>query len=455
MVMQLPQALINALTSISAFDAEAFVAAHNSYEPTVSIRLNPQKPASLHPLVPAGQVPWAEQGRYLDQRPQFTLHPLLHAGAYYVQEPSSMFLEQFFKQHVNLNSPLTVLDLCAAPGGKSTHIQSLLSADSVLVSNEVIKTRVPVLMENLTKWGARNALVTNNDAADFGKLPHLFDAVVVDAPCSGSGLFRKDANAINEWSEAAVEMCSQRQQRILADVWPALKPGGLLLYATCSYSPAENETIADWLVHHLGAHTLAVQVPDTWGIVETASPLSGAPGYRFFPHLTQGEGFFVAAFRKPDSENNSTGFQPKIPAYKPHKTQIEACKPWMDIGADCLYQHEQQLFVMPEHSHRLFLALKTPLNIRKAGVKLGDLAHGHLLPDHALALSNRCLPQVQRVELPAELALQYLRKAPVDVPSIQKGWQLVTHQHLPLGWIKNLGNRINNYYPADWRIRMA
>ncbi|TAD87709.1 MAG: RNA methyltransferase, partial [Bacteroidetes bacterium] len=223
----------------------------------------------------------------------------------------------------------------------------------------------------------------------------------------------------------------------------------------CSYSPAENETIADWLAHNFGAQPLSVEAPASWSIVKTASSLAAAPGYRFFPHLTQGEGFFVAAFRKPETENGSTSFQPKVPAYKPQKTHLEACKPWMEMGGDCLYQHEQQLFVMPENTHRLFLALKTPLNIRKAGVKLGDLAHGQLVPDHALALSNLAAPQVDRVELSATMALQYLRKATLEGLPVQKGWQLVTYQHLPLGWIKNLGNRVNNYYPADWRIRIG
>ena len=181
------------------------------------------------------------------QRPSFTFDPLFHAGTYYVQEASSMFLEQALKQSVDLSQPLRVLDLCAAPGGKSTLLQSLLNKESLLVSNDVIKSRAAILEENIVKWGAANVVVTNNDPAHFARLENYFDAIVIDAPCSGSGLFRRDPEAINEWSENNVQLCSQRQQRIVADVWPALKQNGILIYSTCSYSAEEDEAILDWM----------------------------------------------------------------------------------------------------------------------------------------------------------------------------------------------------------------
>src|ERR1044071_5586576 len=193
------------------------------------------------------KIPWTEYGHYLSQRPSFTFDPLFHAGCYYVQEASSMFLEQALKQTIDLSKPLRVLDLCAAPGGKSTHILSLISKDSLLVSNEVIRSRAKILKDNIVKWGYSNVVVTNNDPKDFQRLENHFDVIVVDAPCSGSGLFRREPEAIEEWSINNVQLCCQRQQRILADIIPALKGGGILIYSTCSYSPQEDEQIVQWM----------------------------------------------------------------------------------------------------------------------------------------------------------------------------------------------------------------
>ena len=208
-----------------------------------------------------------------------------------------MFVEQALRQLVDLSQPLKVLDLCAAPGGKSTHIQSLISPDSLLVSNEVIRSRAAVLKQNIIKWGSANVVVTNNDPAHFARLDNFFDLMVVDAPCSGSGLFRKDPAAVEEWSIDAVQLCASRQKRILADALPALRQGGLLLYATCSYSQEEDESISDWLAAQ-GYENLSLKIEEAWGIVQTEAPASGAKGYRFFPHKSKGEGFYLGCFRK-------------------------------------------------------------------------------------------------------------------------------------------------------------
>jgi 16S rRNA C967 or C1407 C5-methylase (RsmB/RsmF family)/NOL1/NOP2/fmu family ribosome biogenesis protein len=448
----LPSALLDSLDGLPSFNRQAFIDVHAAGRQVVSIRTNPYKSTDLAVLNNSSRVPWASAGFYLPERPSFTFDPSFHGGAYYVQEASSMFLEQALRQTLDLSQPLTVLDLCAAPGGKSTHIQSLLSDGSVLVTNEVIRARVTILAENITKWGAANAIVTNNDPKDFSHLHQLFDAIVVDAPCSGSGLFRKDADAVSEWSEDNVKLCSQRQQRILAAVWPALKPGGVLIYSTCSYSEAEDEAIADWLTDTCHATNIPLQLNADWGIVETASPNHQNKGYRFYPYNVDGEGFYLSCFRKANEEEESYSIKP--PKNQPDKKVVLAVQKWIkpDSGLQ-IYQHEEQVFCMPPNTLRLFLQLQKPLNIRKAGIKLGDWARDEIIPDHALAVSVICHTNLPKLELSRESAIQYLQKKDFAFDNLPKGWLLITFGGLSLGWIKSMGNRINNYYPKEWRIR--
>jgi 16S rRNA C967 or C1407 C5-methylase (RsmB/RsmF family) len=292
--MQLPENFIRRITIDLKGEAQPFFQAMENEVP-VSIRVNQSK--NYHPEN-LQNVAWCNTGFYLPERPVFTLDPLFHAGAYYVQEASSMFLEQALKQSVDLELPLKVLDLCAAPGGKSTHLASLLSRDSLLVSNEVIRTRAKILAENITKWGNPNVVATNNDPADFQRLPGFFDVVVVDAPCSGEGLFRKDPNAMYEWSEDNVALCASRQRRIVADVWDALKPGGHLVYSTCTYNRMENEDNLEWMENEMGAIPLSLEITSFPEITKD----NNLAGYHFYPHKTHGEGFFIAVLKKPEGE---------------------------------------------------------------------------------------------------------------------------------------------------------
>jgi 16S rRNA C967 or C1407 C5-methylase (RsmB/RsmF family) len=284
-VAPIPQQLIESLKTVHGFEEAAFRHVHASGAQVTSVRINPAKwsaEALAHQLPGVSPVPWSLYGSYLERRPSFTFDPLFHAGCYYVQEASSMFLEQALRQTTDLAQPLNVLDLCAAPGGKTTHLQSLLSEDSLLVSNEVIRSRAAVLKQNCVKWGTQNVVITNNDPQHFNRLEGFFDVVVVDAPCSGSGLFRRDEEAIEEWSPDNVQLCCGRQKRILADVFPALKEGGVLIYSTCSYSKEENEAIADWLATELQMENLTLQTEKDWHIVETTADKTNAKGYRFF-----------------------------------------------------------------------------------------------------------------------------------------------------------------------------
>ena len=273
-----------------------FLNAHQNEPSPVSIRLNPFKKSDLKP---GERVPWCDNGFYLDIRPSFTFDPLFHAGCYYVQEASSMFIDTILR-HIrpDKTEPVKILDLCAAPGGKSTLISAAIEKNDLLVSNEIIKTRVPVLCDNLNRWGMANNIVTNNDPRDFSRLKGFFDIILVDAPCSGSGMFRKDHAAMNEWSEAKVNLCHQRQERILADVYPALTEDGYLIYSTCSYSHQENEDILDWLCESFNMESVRIPIKEEWGIVETQSTQKKAWGYRFYPGQVKGEGLFAACLQK-------------------------------------------------------------------------------------------------------------------------------------------------------------
>ncbi len=294
-MMKLPLDFIGSMETYLGDEIGPFLAALDG-EPVVSIRLNPVKTnldAKL--LVPNEPVPWSRWGYYLEERIPFTFDPLLHAGMYYVQEASSMFVEHVVREL--LAEPVVCLDLCAAPGGKSLALLSALPSGSLLVANEVVRQRANVLAETLIKQGHPHAMVTNNSAADFGCLSHTFDLVLVDAPCSGEGMFRKDEVAVAEWSHDNVMRCAERQKSILNDVWQALKPGGFLLYSTCTYNVIENERVVLELARFTGARFIQVETEAEWGIAPSFDERT--PGYRFFPHRARGEGFSLFILQKP------------------------------------------------------------------------------------------------------------------------------------------------------------
>jgi 16S rRNA C967 or C1407 C5-methylase (RsmB/RsmF family)/NOL1/NOP2/fmu family ribosome biogenesis protein len=452
--VQFPSKFIESLNDIDGFDKEAFIAVHESGGQVTSVRFNPSKMATTDNGLPITEkIPWSSQGYYLAERPLFIFDPLLHAGVYYVQEASGMFVEQALKQTTDVSTPLRVLDLCAAPGGKTTLLQSLLSADSLLVSNEVIKSRAAILEENCIKWGGSNGIVTNSDPATFGRLENFFDVIVIDAPCSGSGLFRREPEAIQEWSEQHVQLCHQRQQRILADVFRALKPGGVLIYSTCSYSKEEDEDIADWLMDSFAVDSLKLSVQPNWGIVEVQSAQHEAYGYRFFPDKIKGEGFFISCFRRQEEDTRSVKPPRRSILQKLSKNEVAAVQPWLQPGSPVqLWKQKEELFAFPAALEKELLTIVDNLYVRQAGTLLGKIAGNELVPEHALAVSTLVNNTIVAVSLKKEEAIQYLRKEEVTIPAMQKGWTLVQYRQHNLGWIKVLPNRVNNYYPANWRI---
>ncbi|MGN6166148.1 MAG: methyltransferase RsmF C-terminal domain-like protein [Flavisolibacter sp.] len=453
--MQLPQALLDSLKGVEGFDKEAFEQVHTAAEQVTSIRINPAKWSIMNGEWSIGgtthqPVPWSQFGYYLSQRPSFTFDPLFHAGCYYVQEASSMFLEQALKQLVDLSQPIKILDLSAAPGGKSTHIQSLISPGSLLVSNEVIKSRCHILTDNIIKWGSHNVIVTNNDPSAFKKLPGYFDVIVVDAPCSGSGLFRKDETAIEEWSLNNVALCSQRQQRILADVLPALKENGLLVYSTCSYSKEEDEEIGDWLIEEFEMQNEKLEIKNEWSIVESMSSRTGAAGYRFYPYRIKGEGFFISCFRKTIAEKEIRLKTAKIE--KATAKEKAVMLPWIKNMDVELIKEADSFTALPVCFLNDYTYLKSALNAAYNGTAIGQIMKDKLVPHHALALSTIVSDKVATTELPYEVAIKYLQKQDIQIQPLSLGWQTVNYQKHNLGWINALSNRVNNYYPKELRI---
>lgn len=446
--MVLPEIFTQRMMKLLGAQFDEFVQSFDKVVNT-TIRVNSGKFKGHPSLSPVG---YCKTGFFVPERPLFTIDPFIHSGVYYVQEPSSMFLEQVVGQTV-IGPATRALDLCAAPGGKSTHLASLLPDDALLVCNDVIRARSQILSENLKKWGNPNVVVTNNDPRDFQRLPQFFDLIVVDAPCSGEGLFRRDKNAVLEWSPGNAQLCAQRQQRILADVWPALKEGGLMVYSTCTFNPAENEENIEWLNQFAAIEPVSLNIPDRWGITETDA--CGFTCYRFYPHKVPGEGFFMAVVRKRGKNVASQLRKAKENPFQASKAETESARKLCQGQNLDVLHFEGSLLAFPAHQLTGLIHVKNNMRIVHAGVKIGELKQKKLLPAHDLALSpilvRSCFPEI---DLTLEEAITYLKRDDIFPQSGERGWNLITYRNFPLGWAKNLGNRYNSAFPKEWRIRM-
>lgn len=443
----LPVDFIESMHQQMGNEAELLVRALET-EPITSIRLN-SKLDVLTFDCDTDEVPWHVDGYYLSERPQFTLDPLFHAGCYYVQEASSMFLQQVLEQYVNTSS--IVLDLCAAPGGKSTLISEYLGCDGLLLSNEVVRQRVFILSENIQKWGNGNTIVTHNTAEEYGeRCKHLFDCILVDAPCSGEGMFRKDEQARSEWSLKAVKMCAERQRSILMDVWDALKPGGILVYSTCTFNEEENEKNVEWLAETLGADVLPIDYDPSWGITE------GNMGYHFYPHKTKGEGLYICALRK-----HAGAVEPikvKSPKKEPnmsHPEYLPVMRSWLQHPDDWAIRYSDRFATAYPYKYKEIIDwLSTQLTCISTGFGLGEERGKGIAPQHSLSMLKDLRKEAfPLVSLTREQALSYLRTEALVLNDVPLGLVLLTYEGVPLGFAKNVGNRMNNLYPNEWRIR--
>ena len=440
-------------------------------EPSTSIRLNPAKlvePSNASPYM--NKVPWCNDGRYLSERPQFTFDPLLHAGCYYVQEASSMFVSQAIRQYVGTSA--FVLDLCAAPGGKSTLLRSSLPEGSVLVCNEIMRNRAQILAENMIKWGYPDIMVTNNASEDFSECSNCFDLILADVPCSGEGMFRKDDEAISCWSLENVQMCAERQRHLINNIWPALKPGGILIYSTCTYNAEEDERNVSWIMQEFGASVLPVNVPEGCDIMGNMI-VGDYPVYHFMQHKVKGEGFFMAVIRKPDEPGFRPFRLPDVSALEkdkkkkkdkkqvslPVKEILNEVQRWI-LNPDNFYWQvtEEGVRALPLSMASFYLwGQKNGLKILEAGVQVASLKGKEPIPTHALAMSTQLnIDAFVGHEVTYTQAIAYLRKESIVLsPDAPKGYVLLTYRKIPIGFVKNLGNRANNLYPQEWRIRSS
>ncbi|MEM9325494.1 MAG: rRNA cytosine-C5-methyltransferase [Bacteroidota bacterium] len=440
--MDLPRDFWSQLTYLSDKERMALEASFQE-KPTIAMRLNGAK-WSQKPIHPP--VPWNDQGYYLETRPFFTADPLFHAGAYYVQEPSSMVIGTLIRDLLqSMDGYVRVLDLCGAPGGKSTDIAQHLRKGDMLLSNEVIGSRVQTLKENTIKWGRANHHISHNDPKDFQKLPGFFDIVVVDAPCSGEGLFRKDPNSVSQWSLQAVDFCQQRQLRILEDVWDTLAEGGVLIYSTCTLNEKENEEVLGHLVSTYDVSPVQFHPPTEWSFM--VSDVGDFQQFKVLPHLSRGEGFSFFLLRKVEP-TRSIKLRHRKGRKRPSKADygelFEGMEGRLHAHEDFVlfYDHEDLLRILSEH-----------LRMVKRGTLVGTMKKGRLVPAHEWALSTD-LGQEQwpAYDLSYDEAIRFLRKDVLMLPMAERGFATVRYRGQPLGWINHLGNRVNNLYPSEYRI---
>lgn len=431
--------------------------------PPASIRVNPFK--CTHGMAARlmernEKVAWCDNGIYLPERPAFTYDPLFHAGVYYVQEAASMFADRVLKQYVP--HPVAMLDLCAAPGGKSTVARTALPQGSILVSNEPVRQRANILVENMQKFGHEDVIVTNNYPADYRRAGIMFDVILADVPCSGEGMFRKDEGAVSEWSVHNVEKCRNLQREIVSDIWHCLKPGGIMIYSTCTFNTKENEENVLFIINELGAELLPVETDGTWGIQGSLAKGFSGPVYRFIPGITRGEGLFMAVMRKNGDAGDMKAGHRNDKKHKKDKakntgTIPQACSEWLkDNGRFILLNNDNTITAIPAEWKNMYDVMKENLKVIHAGIALGGIKGKDVIPAQSLAMSrNMNINAFNAVELDYEQAINFLCKEPVALPGdTPRGPVLITYKGVPLGFEKNIGNRANNLYPNEWKIRI-
>jgi len=443
-LMTLPKDFQDHMKALLQEEYPSFLASLNT-SPPVSIRHHPVKAKKKERSEP---VPWYPQGEYLPERPSFTLDPLFHAGTYYVQEASSMFVAYALRQLIDPKERVLALDLTAAPGGKSTLLTENLSLGSLLIANELIRSRYPVLLYNHYKWGYPNVLCTNHDPADFAPLAGQFDLVLVDAPCSGEGLFRKDPAAIEEWSLKAVEHCHLRQKRILREAIPLVKDGGLLFYSTCTYNEWENRESLNGIRESGEWEEVRFEIPADWGILEREW------GYAFLPHHLRGEGFFFSAFRRKSGALTAmTTRKNSLPWPSFSQRRVPIFKDWIqEADRFAFFDSGNGISALPIANLDQTAPILRHLKRARPVLEIGDFKKDQFIPSPILGLSLS-LGQVESLSLEKEEALQFLKGETLAPRKDKKSWQLMTYQDHPLGWGKALPQRINNYYPKEWRIK--
>ena len=440
------------INQLGAEEAERLFVALDSVSP-VAVRLNPAKCGEEGVWSDGEAIAWSKNGRKLSERPSFTLDTAFHAGAYYVQEAASQFIDHIVAQEELQGK--CVLDMCSAPGGKTTIYSTAVGEEGLVVANEYVRSRANVLADNVRKWGMGNVLVTNNAPEHIAQFAGWFDVVAVDAPCSGEGMFRKEEVAREDWSEEAVKMCAARQLSIVREAWQSLKDGGLFIYSTCTFNEEEDEGLLRAFIEEAGdafEPSQSVEVDEKWGVV--TGKVGAFQTFRFFPHKTDSEGLFVAVARKSEPTTQRTPKARKKVMQEVEKNARKELAKWLQhpenytfaMVADTIYAYRTEQF-------KAVQALSEGLTAIYSGVAMGQIFKGKLKPDWALSQFVGLERNSVVVEEADEArALDYLRKKDIVVGNMSEGINLITHEGRALGFAKRVGARCNNLYPNSLKI---
>ncbi len=442
--MKLPNLFLENMTTLLGNEALMyFEALHSS--PSTSIRLNPLK--SENELSLSHPVAWCENAFYLSSRPIFTTDPFFHAGHYYVQEASSMIIDVLIRS-LNLSRQLDVLDMCAAPGGKSTLLSSYLGTTGFLHCHEFDYARALSLKHNILKWGNPNVAVTTGPLVNLTNTGLTYDVVLVDAPCSGEGMFRKEPKAVEQWSYEKIKRCQQLQKSILQIATHLVKPQGYLIYSTCTFNVEENEMIIKPYIEDLTFNS----IPCSSLPPGPESPLNMFT-YRMMPHRLNGEGLTVSVLKKnslSQTEFKSSSSYNAVPNI--HQSIIHS--QWIrEPEAFFPVRLMNQIVALPINHFWKYDQLFKKMKVIFQGIALGEIKGKDFIPDHALSQSVFVSDTLPNIAFSKQEALSYL-KCLTPACELQSNalWQIAKYKSANLGWIKHSDSRFKNHYPKQYRI---